>query len=142
MANVCPSVKLLYTKTKKDNCKRFFWKVFTENRNSQDFNSIARRLTKLKPNEIFNNVAIYQDPIDVIDLVLFYISKVWTRKLHQTRLDPIARRFPKMEPNESLFHHILVFEKKWLNKYLSVWKLLTRNQNCETDRTTIAEVTV
>ena len=41
----------------------FVRKVYTENRL---FHPIARRLTMIKPNEIFNDFAISQDPIDEI----------------------------------------------------------------------------
>ena len=37
------------------------------NRNWQNFDSNARRLTKLEPNEIFNDFAISREPFDEID---------------------------------------------------------------------------
>ena len=53
------SAKFLCTKTweriKIIACGFFVWKVHTGNRNSQIFEPIARRLTKLKPNEVFND---------------------------------------------------------------------------------------
>ena len=52
-------------------------KVYTGNRISQNFDSIAGRLTKLKPNEIFNDFAISWDPINKIDPDVF-ILKIWT----------------------------------------------------------------
>ena len=38
----------------------------------------TRRLTKLEPNEIFNDFALSREPFDEIDS--FFILKVWTRK--------------------------------------------------------------
>ena len=75
----------------------------------------ARRLTKIKPNEIFNDVAISWEPFHEIDSN-FFILKIWTRKYHQT-LDPIARKFPKLEPNENSSSLILVFK---LNNQLNI----------------------
>ena len=40
--------------------------MHTGNRNFQIFDQIARRLTKLKPNEIFNDFSISQDQINEI----------------------------------------------------------------------------
>ena len=42
------------------------------------FYQIARGLTKLKPNEIFNDFAISWDSINEID-PNFFILKIWTR---------------------------------------------------------------
>ena len=39
-----------------------------------NFDPIARRLTKLKPNEIFNEFAISWDPIYEIDPDFFYFK--------------------------------------------------------------------
>ena len=50
--------------------KGVYWK--------SNFDPIARRLTKLKPNEIFNDFAISWDPIIEIDPD-FFILKIWTR---------------------------------------------------------------
>ena len=42
-------------------------------------NPNARRITKLEPNEIFNDFAISQEPFDEIDSN-FFILKAWARK--------------------------------------------------------------
>ena len=114
--SVRPCAKVMYTKTQERleiiECGFFVWKVYTGNRNWENFD--ARMLTKLEPNEIFNDFAISREPFDEIDSN-FCILKVWTRKYHQNRLDPIARRFPKLEPNESSSSHILVL--KWNNQF-------------------------
>ena len=44
-----------------------------------NFDSNARRFTKLETNAIFNDFAISQEPFDEIDSN-FFILKVWTRK--------------------------------------------------------------
>ena len=47
--------------------------------NCENFDPNARRLTKLEPNEIFNDFAISREPFDEIDSN-FFILKVWTKK--------------------------------------------------------------
>ena len=78
--SVCPCAKVKYTKTQERveiiECDFF---VNTGNRNCQNFDPNARRLTKLEPNEIFNDFAISREPFDEIDSN-FFILKVWTRK--------------------------------------------------------------
>ena len=44
-----------------------YW-VCTGNRNCQNFDPNARRLTKLEPNEIFNDFAISREPFDEIEV--------------------------------------------------------------------------
>ena len=69
--SVRPCAKVMYTKTQ----ERFFvWKVYTGNRNCQNFDPNARRLTKLEPNEIFNDFAISREPFDEIDSNFFYFK--------------------------------------------------------------------
>ena len=51
----------------------FVWKVHSKNRN---FCPIARRLTKLKPNEIFNDSSISREPINEIDPDFFYLKDI------------------------------------------------------------------
>ena len=68
---VCPSAKLLYTKTQErvkiTDCGLFCLKcVYWE--------SNARRLTKIKPNEIFNDLVIPREPID--EYSTFFCFKV------------------------------------------------------------------
>ena len=53
--------------------------VYTGNRNCQNFEPNARRLTKLEPNEVFNDFAMSREPFHEIDSN-FFILKVWTRK--------------------------------------------------------------
>ena len=48
-------------------CGFFICKKYTGNRNCQNFDPAARRLTKLEPNEIFNDFAISREPFDEID---------------------------------------------------------------------------
>ena len=69
--SVRPCAKVMYTKTQERvniiECGFFVWKVYTGNRNCQNFDPNARRLTKLEPNEIFNDFAISRAPFDEID---------------------------------------------------------------------------
>ena len=73
----------MYTKTQERvniiECGKKKKKVYTGNRNCQNFDPNARRFTKLEPNEIFNDFAISWEPFDEIDSN-FFILKVWTRK--------------------------------------------------------------
>ena len=65
--NLSPSAKFVYTKT-------FVWKVYNGNRIDPN----ARRLTKIKPKEIFNNSAISREPFDEIDSNFFYFKdSIW-----------------------------------------------------------------
>ena len=48
--------------------------VFFGNRNCQNFEPNARMLTKLGPNEIFNDFAISREPFDEIDSNFFYFN--------------------------------------------------------------------
>ena len=48
--------------------------MYTGNRNCQHFDPNARRLTKLEPNEIFNDFAISREPFDEIDSNFFYFK--------------------------------------------------------------------
>ena len=52
--SVRPCAKVMYTNV----YVMFFLKVYTRNRNGENFDPNARRLTKLEPNEIFNDFAI------------------------------------------------------------------------------------
>ena len=62
--------------------------VYTGNRNCQIFDTNARRLTKLEPNEIFIGFSISRDQIDEIDPVSFYfIYMDWKIMLHPTAPD-------------------------------------------------------
>ena len=65
----------MYTKTlervKIIECGFFCLKGVYWESNFSKFDPIARRLTKLKPNEIFNDFAISWDPINEIDPDLF-----------------------------------------------------------------------
>ena len=45
-------------------------------RNSEIFDPNVRRLTKLEPNEIFNDFSISQDQIDNIDPGFFYFKDI------------------------------------------------------------------
>ena len=47
--------------------------MYTGNRN-RDFDPSARRLTKLEPNETFNDFAISREPLDEIDSMFFYFK--------------------------------------------------------------------
>ena len=47
---------------------------YQHNRNCQNFDPNARRLTKLEPNEIFNDFAISREPFDEIDSNFFYFK--------------------------------------------------------------------
>ena len=51
-----------------------------------NFDPIARRLTKLKPNVISNEFSISQDSIDEIDSVIFYFKGID----YKTTPNPIA----------------------------------------------------
>ena len=68
----------------------------------------ARRLSKLKPNEIFNDFAISREPFNEIDSNFFYFKGLENNT--KNRLETITRRFAKLEPNESSSSHILVFK--------------------------------
>ena len=100
--------------------------MYTGNQNCQNVDPNARRLTKLEPNEIFNDFVISREPFDEIDRLIE--NKI------QNRLDRIARRFPRLEPNESSSSHILVFK---LNNQFNianltlVFNMLTRIRNGE-----------
>ena len=48
--------------------------MFTGNQNCQNFDPNVRRLTKLEPNEIFNDFSISQDSIDEIDPGCYYFK--------------------------------------------------------------------
>ena len=78
--SVRPSVRnAMYTKTQERiniiECGFFcVGKVYTGNRNCQNFDPNARRLTKLEPNEIFNDFAISREPFDEIDSNFFYFK--------------------------------------------------------------------
>ena len=47
--------------------------MYTGNRNCQNFDPNVRRLTKLEPNEIFNDFAISREQFDEIDSNFFYL---------------------------------------------------------------------
>ena len=83
--NVCPFVrpsvrpcaKVMYTKTQariKIIACGFF--CLKGNPNCQNFDPNARRFTKLKPNEIFNDFAISREPFDEIDSNFFYFKGI------------------------------------------------------------------
>ena len=77
--SVRPCAKVMYTKTQERvkiiECGFFCLKgVYWELK----FDPNARRLTKLEPNEIFNDFPISRE-VDEIDSN-FFILKVWTRK--------------------------------------------------------------
>ena len=76
---VRPCAKVMYTKIQERVEIIDCGKVYTGNRNCQNFDPNARRLTKLKPNEIFNDFAISREPFDDIDSN-FFILEVWTSK--------------------------------------------------------------
>ena len=63
----------MYTKTQERveiiECGFFVWKVYTGNRNCQNFDPNARRFTKLEP-----NFAISREPFDEIDSNFFYFK--------------------------------------------------------------------
>ena len=71
--SVRPCAKGMYAKTQEQvkiiECGFFVLKVYTENRNSENFDPNARRLTKLEPNEIFNDFAISREPFDEIEKI-------------------------------------------------------------------------
>ena len=69
--SVRPSVRP-YTKTQEDNRVRCFSFERVGNQNCENFEPNAQRLTKLEPNEIFNDFAIYREPFDEIDSNFFY----------------------------------------------------------------------
>ena len=48
--------------------------LYTGNQNCQNFDPNARRLTKLEPNEIFNDFAIFREPFNEIDSNFFYFQ--------------------------------------------------------------------
>ena len=77
-SSVCPCAKVMYTKTQErvTIIKYGFLvsKVYTGNRNCENFDPNARRLTKLEPNEIFNDSAISREPFDEIDSNFFYFK--------------------------------------------------------------------
>ena len=50
--------------------------MYNGNRNSEIFDPNALRLTKIKPNEIFNDFTISRDPIDAIDLDFCYFKGI------------------------------------------------------------------
>ena len=83
--SVCPSAKLLYTKIweriKINACGFFVWKVYTGNRNCQNLDPNARRLTKLEPNEVFNYFARSREAFDEIDSNFFCFKgfRSWSR---------------------------------------------------------------
>ena len=72
--SVRPYSKIMYTKTQER-----VEIIECGFRNCQNFDPNARRLTKLEPNEIFNDFAISREPLDKIDSN-FFTLKVWTRK--------------------------------------------------------------
>ena len=84
--SVRPCAKVKYTKTQERikilECGFFVWKVYTANRKC-DPN--AQRLTKLEPNEIFNDFAISREPFDAIDSNFFYFKGMDYKK--KTRPD-------------------------------------------------------
>ena len=89
--SVRPSVRAqklctLQLKVKIIECGVFVWKVYTGNRNCQNFDPNARRLTKLEPNEIFNDFAIL-GTVGWNQFKLFFILKIWTGKYHQIRVE-------------------------------------------------------
>ena len=80
----------MYTKTQKRvkiiECGFFVSKVYTGNRNCENFDPNARSLTTLEPNEIFNDFAISREPFDEADSNFFYFKAIqsntktdWTR---------------------------------------------------------------
>ena len=78
--------------------------MHTRNQIFQNFDPIARRLTKIKPKEIFKNFAISRELIDE------FASNF-------KQLDQIARRLPKLEPKESPDYNFLVFK---LNNQINI----------------------
>ena len=75
--SVRPCAKVLYTKTQERvkiiECVFFLFEGYG-NRNCQNFDPNARRLTKLEPNEIFIEFAISREPFDEIDSNFFYFK--------------------------------------------------------------------
>ena len=76
--SVRPCAKVMYTKTQERvkiiECG--FFCVYTVNRNYENFDPNARRLTKPEPNEIFNGYAISREPFDEIDSNFFYTKGI------------------------------------------------------------------
>ena len=118
-------------RTDKDNCKRFFvWKMHTRYRYSQIFDPITRRLTKLKPDEIFNT-SPYLGMRSMVSIRSFFILKIWTR--NNTWPDWSRRKVPFAIfwcPNKII---IFIYFLS-VNKKSKLW-------NFEANRTKIAEVT-
>ena len=80
--------------------------MYTGNQNCQIFDPNARRLTKLEPNEIFNDFAISREPFDEIDSNFFYFKAMD----YNITPNPIGPDRTKLESNESSSGHILVFK--------------------------------
>ena len=104
--SVRPCAKVMYTKTQERikiiECGFFFGRCILR---IETFDPNARRLTKLEPNEIFNDFAI--SPFDEIDSKFFYFKDMnW-----KIPPDP-SGRFPKLKPNECSSSHILVLKLK------------------------------
>ena len=67
--------------------------MYTANRNCENFDPNARRLTKLEPNEIFNDFAISWDLFDEIDLNCFYfkgMDQKMTPKPDRTKISEVG----------------------------------------------------
>ena len=74
--SVRPFGKLLYTKTEErvKIIERGFFYLQGACQESNLRKPNAQRLTKIKPNEIFNDFAMSQDPLDEIDPDFFYFK--------------------------------------------------------------------
>ena len=114
--NVCPFIpcaKVMYTKilepVKIIECAFFRMKVLypVSNRNSRNFDPNARGLTKLEPNEIFNDFAISRQPFDEIDFFNF----MGNPNLNSVLFTALIRSKPMLKLNE-IFKQALLKAKK------------------------------
>ena len=64
--------------------------MYTGNRNCQNFDLDARRLTKLEPNEIFNEFAISREPFDEIDSNYFYFKAMDSIGPDRTKISEVG----------------------------------------------------
>ena len=69
--SVCPCAKVMCTK---DNRVRFFCSKGVYWESKLRFDSNAQSLTKLEPNEIFNDFAIFREPFDESESNFFYFK--------------------------------------------------------------------
>ena len=146
--SVLPSVrscaKVMYTKTKERvkiiGCG-FLLQLYTGNRSCQNFDPNARRLTKLKLNDILNDFSISEHPTDRrIGSDIFYF-KDFDQKISPDPNGPDRTKTTEIGAKCPFCHNLVLKNNNHYNIFqFSKSKSMSKLSNFDTDRTIIAEV--